>query len=104
MSKGNSYLNRIKSQIQEEKEKTRAHTLQHTLDVCTIALGRLGWREKRLERFARKVEEVVDDYHDLVHDDRKWNDKDIVYTIECFEKELKTYCGSQYWPREKRYE
>lgn len=103
MGKANAYLLRVQNAINDEKEKTRAHVLQHTLDVCTIALGRLGWRQKRLERFVRTVEQVINDYDELIRDDQKFGDKDIVYTIGKFEQELKAYCGDKYWPREQRY-
>ncbi len=103
MGKKNDYLDRIKQRIEIEKSKTRDHMMQHTVDMCTIALGRLGWREKRLQRFIDEYNKAVDDYYNLTREDLKDGDKDIVYTIESMERELKKYCGTKYAPRSLRY-
>lgn len=71
------------------------------LDFVTIALGRMGYGEKRLKDFEQKLSEVYMEFAEAFTDDLK-DDKECVYTKECLDRELQQYCGNSFEPYEKR--
>lgn len=71
-------------------------------DISTMALGRMGFREKRFQQYDEKMVEVAKEYIELGEDDFK-ADAEMVYSKECFERELKQYTGKMYRPIEERY-
>ena len=72
------------------------------LDFVTIALGRMGYGEKRLKDFEQKLSAVYMEFAKAFTDDLK-DDKECVYTKECLDRELKQYCGNSFEPYDKRY-
>ena len=72
------------------------------LDFVTIALGRMGYGEKRLKDFEQMLSAVYIEFAEAFTDDLK-DDKECVYTKECLDRELQQYCGSSFVPYEKRY-
>lgn len=71
-------------------------------DMFVIALGRMGWREKRIKNLNDLLCEVIREYGENGKKDGK-DDPELVYTSGCFERELKSYVGSLYVPKEERY-
>jgi len=80
----------------------RRYTRQQMLDFVTIALGRMGWGQKRLHDFDKVLSEVYVQYsHDMTEDLK--DDEEAIYTKACIDRELKRYCGEYFEPYEKRY-
>lgn len=102
MAKQSGMIKRLEAQRQRRDEEVRHHTRVYTLDMVTLALGRLGWGEKRLREFDEKLTEVSKDYADLILDDVR-DDKDIVYTKAILDRELQQYVGSLFVPYDERY-
>lgn len=83
-------------------EEVRHHSRVFMMDIVTIALGRLGWGEKRFEKFDKMLTEVSEEYAKLILQDSS-DDKDIVYTKACLDRELQRYVGERFIPYDKRY-
>ena len=71
-------------------------------DDIIIALGRMGWGPKRLEKLSEVLAEVVHDYTDLARVD-KADDPDIDYTVSKYDAELQRYLGTYFLPWAERY-
>ena len=102
MGKQSGWIQRQQAQQKAREAEVRHHTRVYTLDMVTLALGRLGWGEKRLREFDQKLTEVSCDYADLIIDDAR-ADKDIVYAKATIDRELAQYVGSMFVPYEERY-
>lgn len=76
---------------------------RRTLDYVTIALGRMGFGEVRLEKFNQTLGEVWDDYGALIKDDAQNDSKEFAYFRSTIDRELQQYCGSKFIPYEERY-
>ena len=74
-----------------------------TLDLVTIALGRLGFNEDDFDHFDEVMTEVASDYSELYHQDMKDDPEDMWYANDVRERELKQYVGRRYVPMEERY-
>lgn len=72
------------------------------LDHVTVALGRMGFREAKFREFDKVLTEVVDEYQKDYADDLK-DDKEMVYSRACLDRELQQYTGSLFVPMEERY-
>lgn len=88
--------------MDRREAEVRHHTQVYTLDMVTAALGRMGFREKRLRDFDKMLTEVSKDYANLILEDVK-SDKEIVYAKACLDRELQQYTGSLFRPYEERY-
>ena len=102
MSRKNAYLTKLRKQRQEYANECIVMAQTRMLDFVTIALGRLGWREKRFRQLDEKPTEVMNDYDELLLDDWK-NDPDYVYSHAKIDQELQQYAGSFFKPFEERY-
>ena len=98
----NTYAKRLDAARAAREYAIRRYTRQQMLDFVTIALGRMGYGEKRLKDFEQKLSEVYIEFAKAFTDDLK-DDKECVYTKECLDRELQQYCGSSFEPYEKRY-
>lgn len=101
-NKGIYRLFRTRQEFVQFKEEIRHFTRVFTMDFVTIALGRLGYGPKRLAQFEQTFSEVVTEYMDEYADDLK-DDKDMIYSREKMEQELKQYTKDLYAPPEARY-
>ena len=95
------YIKEHPAMLGKHDEDLRHFSRVFQSDICSMALGRMGFREKRFEQFDEQMTGVVKDYLALWTEDEKV-DKDMVYSRECFERELKQYCGKKYVPWEER--
>lgn len=72
------------------------------LDMVTLALGRMGFREKRFRQFDQMLSEVQSEFIDSARDDMK-DDPDIWYAKGKLDRELHAYTGALFVPFDKRY-
>jgi hypothetical protein len=92
--------------LQQNRERrdaeVRRHSHTYLLDMVTLALGRMGWGEKRLREFDAKLTEVSQEFAELILDDVK-DDKEIAYTKAVLDRELQRYTGTMFVPYDERY-
>lgn len=92
--------------LQQNRERRDAEVRRHShvymLDMVTLALGRMGWGEKRLREFDAKLTEVSQEFAELILDDAK-DDPSIDYTKAVLDRELQRYTGSLFVPYDERY-
>ena len=97
-----TYAKRLDAARAAREYAIRRYTRQQMLDFVTIALGRMGYGEKRLKDFEQTLSAVYIEFAEAFSDDLK-DDKECVYTKECLDRELQQYCGNSFVPYEKRY-
>lgn len=94
------------AQLLNERKKrdaiVRHHARVFMLDMVTIALGRMGWGEKRFDKFDKILTEVSDEYSKLILEDAS-DDQDIVYSKACLDREIQRYVGDRFVPYDERY-
>lgn len=73
------------------------------MDMVTITLGRMGFREKRFRALDKLLEEVCDEYGQDSVTDLK-GDEDIWYTKATLDREIGSYVGKLFVPWQKRYD
>ena len=100
--KKSGFLQKQQAFMDFRDREVRHHTQVYTLDMVTCALGRMGFREKRLRQFDEMMTQVCKEYADLTLEDVK-ADKEIVYTKACLDRELKQYAGTMFVPYDERY-
>ena len=91
-------------QLQREKrdEDVRHHARLFQMDMVTIALGRMGWRESKFREFDRVLDQVAEEFCTEILEDSK-NDTDLWYSKEVLDRELKQYVGKMFVPYDERY-
>ena len=72
------------------------------MDMVTLALGRMGWGEKRFRDFDKVLSEVCTEYADEIIADGRV-DVDLEYSKTVLDRELKQYVGKMFVPYEERY-
>lgn len=102
MAKRNSFVDRLARERDADIAMNRRLARTYMLDMVTIALGRMGWRETRFRKFDEALTAACEDYGKLILDDSK-TDKDIWYSKDKLDEELKRYVGSLYVPYDERY-
>ena len=102
MAKRNSFVDRLAREHAADISFNRRLARTYMLDMVTIALGRLGWRESRFRKFDEALTAACEDYGKLIIDDSKC-DKDIWYSKDKLDEELKRYVGGLFVPYDERY-
>lgn len=102
MTKQNSFLERIALEIKRRENEARHVARVFQLDMVTIALGRMGWGEKRFQKFDQMLSEVMREYSLEILEDQK-SDKDCWKSKADLDRELAQYVGSMFVPYEERY-
>jgi hypothetical protein len=102
MAKRNSFLDRIAREQEVEINLARRQTRVYMLDMVTVALGRMGFREARFKKFDEALTAACEDYGKMILDDVK-NDKDLWYSKDKLDAELKRYVGDLFVPYDDRY-
>ena len=102
MPKGLYRVFRTKQELERHNEGVRHFARVWQLDQVTIALGRMGFRESKFREFDKVLNEVEKEYIQLHAEDHK-DDKEMWYSRELFERELKQYTGKMYAPENERY-
>lgn len=101
-NKGIYRIFRTKAEYDAFCEDLRHFSRVFMLDHVTIALGRMGWREKKFREFDNVLAEVMREYMNDYRDDLS-SDKEMTYSTACLDRELKQYVGELFCPREERY-
>lgn len=97
--------NLMQRQAEERRHWAMAARIEEQrfcLDMLTVALGRMGYGEKRLADFEKQFSAAYIEYDKLRRDDEK-ADKEGIYYKSVLDRELAQYCGSLFEPYEKRY-
>lgn len=102
MAKGLYRIFRTKEDFLRHNEEIRHFARVWQLDQVTLALGRMGFRESKFRQLDKVLNEVEMEYIGLHADDFK-DDKEMVYSREIFERELRQYTGKMYASEQERY-
>lgn len=100
-NKGIYCLFRSKAEFDAFKREIIHFTRFYTLDDVSIALGRMGFNEEQFETFNKMYSDVANENAVELLDDAK-TDKDMWYSKDKKERELKEYLGILYVPLEER--
>lgn len=102
MAKQSGLAKRLQIMQAKRDQEVRRHARIFQLDMVTLALGRMGWRESKLREFDRVLAEVAEEYcKDIVEDAKE--DAELWYSKDTLDRELKQYCGSMFVPYDERY-
>lgn len=102
MAKRNSFLDRLARDREVDVALARKQSRTYMLDMVTIALGRMGFRESRFKKFDDFLAEACKDYGEIIMEDSKV-DKELWYSKDKLDAELKRYVGSMFAPWDERY-
>ena len=102
MAKRNKLAAVLQADRARRDELVRHQSRVFMLDLVTLALGRLGWGEKRFAQFDRMLTEVSDEYAKLIIED-SGDDEELVYAKACLGRELQRYVGKRFVPYDERY-
>lgn len=102
MAKRNSFVDRLARERDADIAVNRRLARTYMLDMVTIALGRMGFREARFKKFDEVLAVACEDYGKLILDDVK-DDKELWYSKDKLGAELKRYVGSMFVPYDERY-
>ena len=102
MAKKNSFIDRLARERDADIAVNRRLARTYMLDMVTIALGRMGFRETRFKKFDEALSAACEDYGKLILDDSK-TDKEMWYSKDKLDEELKRYVGSLFVPYDERY-
>lgn len=102
MAKRNSFVDRLAREREADIAVNRRLARTYMLDMVTIALGRMGFREARFKKFDEALAAACEDYGKLILDDSA-GDKEMWYSKAKLDEELKRYVGSLFVPYEERY-
>ena len=97
-----NYAAVLQARMAQREAEVRHHSHVYMLDMVTLALGRMGFGEKRLREFDQKLTEASKDFAELILSDVK-DDPTIEYTKAVLDRELKQYVGSMFVPYDERY-
>lgn len=92
----------IRDEMDRQAHEIRERTRLLTMDMVTIALGRIGMRETKFKQFRAALDEVWTDYGDLIIEVSK-EDPDLWEVKAKLDRELSLYVGSLFVPFEVRY-
>ena len=102
MAKGLYQVFRTKEAFLAFKREVCHFARIYTLDDVCIALGRMGFTEEQFACFRDVYSAVAaENAHETLEDSK--TDKDLWYSKETKDRELKEYLGSLYVNREERY-
>lgn len=92
--------------LQAERERRDADVRHHArifqMDMVTLALGRMGWRESKFRELDKVLSQVVEEYCTEILEDSK-NDTELWYSKETIDREIKQYVGKMFVPYDERY-
>lgn len=102
MAKQSAFMARIQKAQEIREEQARRFARIFELDMVTLALGRMGWREKKFKEFDAVLTQVAEEYsRDIVEDSKE--DDEIWYAKSLMDREIKQYVGSLFVPYDERY-
>lgn len=92
----------VRDEMDRQAHEIRERTRLLTMDMVTIALGRIGLRETKFKQFREALDEVWTDYGDLIIEVSK-EDPDLWEAKEKLDREIKLYVGKLFVPFDVRY-
>ena len=96
MPRRNALMARMEEQALRYAHAARLLEIGFCTDIATIALGRLGWGEKRLAEFEAAFSAAYEEYD--ASDDREQ-----AYYKACLDREIKQYVGNKFVPFDERH-
>ena len=102
MGKNNDFMHRIALEMNRRENEARHFARVFQMDLVTLALGRMGWGEKRFAQLDAMLTEVANEHCRNILEDAK-SDKDCWYSKETLDRELSQYVGKRFVPYEERY-
>lgn len=102
MAKRSGFVLALQAERERRDADVRHHARVFQMDMVTIALGRMGFREKKFRELDEVLAQVSEEYCTEILDDAK-GDKDIWYSKDLLDRELKRYVGSLFVPYDERY-
>ena len=102
MAKQSAFIARIQKAQEKRDEEVRWSTRVFMLDMVTLTLGRMGFREAKFREFDKILTQVADEYsRDIIEDAER--DPDLWYAKDVMDRELKQYTGRFFVPYDERY-
>lgn len=102
MAKQSGMMKMVDAIVAQREQEIRAHSRIFMLDMVTLALGRMGWGEKRFCDFDKMLSQVCAEYaEDIVNDSK--DDAELAYSKSLLDRELKQYVGKLFIPYDERY-
>ena len=98
----NAQLAALRAEYEAKYKEERHCARVFQMDMVTIALGRMGWGEKRLGQLDDMLMEVARDMDASVKEEMQY-DPDLWITQDRIEQEIKRYAGKRYVPAKERY-
>lgn len=102
MAKNSGFLARQQALMDAREAEARHFARVYQMDLVTLALGRMGWGEKRFEKFDAVLSQVAKEYTEEVLSDVK-TDKEMWHSKATLDRELAQYVGKLFAPYEERY-
>ena len=100
--RNNALMDRIEAMCRSRELEARHMARVYQMDMVTIALGRMGWGEKRFDKFDALLAEVMKEYGDEMLSDYE-QDRDLWYAKSKLDRELSGYVGARFVPFDERY-
>lgn len=101
-NKGIYRLFRSKEAFDSFKREVIHFARLYTLDDVTIALGRMGFTEEQFKEFNKIYSTVANEYaHETLIDSE--SDRDMWYSHDVKDREIKQYVGSLFVPWDERF-
>lgn len=102
MAKRNSFVDRLAREREADIAIARKRSRTYMLDMVTIALGRMGFREAKFKKFDEELATACKDYGEIILEDAKV-DKELWYSKDKLDAEIKRYVGGLFAPYDERY-
>ena len=102
MAKRNALMARMEEQALRYARAARMLEIGFCTDIAVIALGRLGWGEKRLGDFEAAFSAAYEEYVALRKEDGT-DDREQAYYKACLDREIKQYVGGKFVPFDERH-
>lgn len=102
MAKNNDFMRRIALEMDRREAAARHFARVFQMDLVTLALGRMGWGEKRFAQLDKMLTEVATEHCANILEDAK-TDKECWYSKDTLDRELARYVGKLFVPYEERY-
>lgn len=103
MTKRNALMARMEEQSLRYARAARMLEVGFCTDIAVIALGRLGWGEKRLTEFEAAFSAAYEEYDDLREEDGS-ADREQAYYKACLDREIRRYVGTKFVPFDERHQ
>lgn len=102
MAKRNALMARMEEQALRYARAARMLEIGFCTDIAVIALGRLGWGEKRLGDFEAAFSAAYEEY-DALREEGGTDDREQAYYKACLDREIKQYVGGKFVPFDIRH-